>query len=148
MPIVETVTGRIARKYRRPPQERLISEALVCDDGRMRWLVDVEGDRRDIEQLLAQRVEGVIGAAEAHMVLLEVVDPDHADYSDTRWRPAEASSIPPCAASMDSAGCAGGGHSLPSLSGELATWLRMGAQGRCGSAVHRTHTYRQMSSET
>jgi len=82
MPIVETVTGRIARKYRRPPQERLISEALVCDDGRMRWLVDVEGDRRDIEQLLAQRVEGVIGAAEAHMVLLEVVDPDHADYSD------------------------------------------------------------------
>lgn len=82
MPIVETVTGRIARKYRRPPQERLIPEALVCDDGRMRWIVNLEGNRRDIERLLTQPVDGLAATSEAHMATLEILDPDHADKSD------------------------------------------------------------------
>ncbi|MBK6956721.1 MAG: hypothetical protein IPH27_15205 [Actinomycetales bacterium] len=48
----------------------------------MRWLVNLEGNREDVERLLAQPPKGLAATTEAHVALLELVDPHHAYQSE------------------------------------------------------------------
>jgi hypothetical protein len=48
----------------------------------MRWLVNLEGNREDIERLLAEPPEGLFAPAAPHVASLEIVDPDHENGND------------------------------------------------------------------
>lgn len=48
----------------------------------MRWLVNLEGSREDIERLLAEPPQGLCATEDPRAALLEIVDPDHENNTD------------------------------------------------------------------
>ena len=48
-----------------------------CDDGLVRWLVTLEGNRLDIERLLQQPSKQLTATEEPRNLVFEVIDDDH-----------------------------------------------------------------------
>lgn len=57
-------------------------QAIACDDRCMRWIVNLNGSRGDIERLLAESLERLAATDDPCMVRLEIVDPRHPKNSD------------------------------------------------------------------
>lgn len=53
-----------------------------CDDESMRWLVELEASREDIERLLAESPEGLFATEDPLVALLEILDPEHENNTD------------------------------------------------------------------
>ena len=77
---VLSAAGADAPKGTSPVRQKVHRKG--CDDESMRWLVELEASREDIERLLAESPEGLFATEDPLVALLEILDPEHENNTD------------------------------------------------------------------